>query len=141
MTSMVMKDASDLGLSLNARKCEIISTNMTTCGTLLVSLPGAQLVPPAQSRLLGSPIGDDGSVAVAIHEKVEALERLGERLKRLTAHDALLLLRNCFSLPKLIYTLRTAPCFRSPALQSYDDCVGAGNVSGWFGGLGYPERC
>ena len=119
----VMKDASDLGLSLNARKCEIISTNMTTCGTLLVSLPGAQLVPSAQSSLLGSPIGDDGCVAVAIREKVEALERLGERLKRLTAHDALLLLRNCFALPKLMYILRTAPCFRSPALQSYDDCL------------------
>ena len=54
---------------------------------------------------------------------MEALERLGERLKRLTAHDALLLLRNCFALPKLMYILRTAPCFRSPALQSYDDCL------------------
>ena len=73
-----MKDASDLGISLNARKCEIIGTNMTTCGTLLVSLPGAQLVPPGQATLLGSPLGDDGCVAVAIHEKVEALDRLGE---------------------------------------------------------------
>ena len=68
-------------------------------------------------------MGDDGCVAVAIREKVEALERLGERLKRLTAHDALLLLRNCFALPKLMYILRTAPCFRLPALQSYDDCL------------------
>ena len=72
---------------------------------------------------MGSPLGDDGCVAVAIREKVEALERLGERLKRLTAHDALLLLRNCFALPKLMYILRTAPCFRLPALQSYDDCL------------------
>ena len=46
-----IKDASDLGLSLNARKCEIIGTNMTTCGTLLVSLPGAQLFPPGQATL------------------------------------------------------------------------------------------
>ena len=119
----VMKDASDLGLSLNAHKCEIISTNMTTCGTLLVSLPGAQLVSPTQASLLGSPIGDDDCVSAAIQEKVQALERLGERLKRLTAHDALLLLRNCFALPKLMYILRTALCFRSPALQSYDDCL------------------
>ena len=96
---------------------------MTTCGTLLVSLLGAQLVPPGQATLLGSPLGEDGCVAVAIREKVEALERLGERLKRLTAHDALLLLRNCFALPKLMYILRTVPCFRLPALQSYDDCL------------------
>ena len=32
----------DLGLSLNIRKCEIVSSNMTTC--LLVVLPGAQLI-------------------------------------------------------------------------------------------------
>lgn len=60
---------------------------------------------------------------MTIQEKVEALERLGERLKRLTAHDALLLLRNCFALPKLLYILRTAPCFHSTTLQSYDDCL------------------
>ena len=54
---------------------------------------------------------------------MQALERLGERLKRLTAHDALLLLCNCFALSKLMYILRTALCFRSLALQSYDDCL------------------
>ena len=120
-----MKGTSNLGLLLNAGKCEIISTNMTTCGTLLVSLPGAQLIPPAQARLLGSPIGDDDSVSMAIKERVVALQRLGERLERLTAHDALVLLRNCFALPKLMYILRTTPCFRSPALLSYDDCLRA----------------
>ena len=41
----VMREAVDLGLTLNAGKCEIISNDMTTCGTLLVLLPGAQLVP------------------------------------------------------------------------------------------------
>ena len=70
-----------------------------------------------------SPIGDDDSVSMAIQEKVEALQRLGERLERLTAHDAPVLLHNCFALPKLMYILRTAPCFRSQALLSYDDCL------------------
>ena len=61
----------------------------------------------------GSPIGDDTCVSTVLSEKVEALRRLGERLKLLFAHDALILLRNCFALPKLLYTLPTAPCFRS----------------------------
>ena len=112
----VMRDAADLGLTLNPGKCEIISSDMTACGTLLVSLPGAHLVPPSQAQLLGSPIGDDTCVSTVLSEKVEALRRLGERLKLLSAHDALILLRNCFALPKLQYTLRTAPCFRSSTL-------------------------
>ena len=119
----IMKEAEDLGLTLNASKCEIISSDMTTCGTLLVSLPGAVLVPPGQAQLLGSPIGDDSCVSAAIGEKVEALRRLGERLKLLSTHDALVLLRNCFALPKLLYTLRTSPCFRSTTLPTYDDCL------------------
>ncbi len=40
----MMKETSELSLNLNA---EIIGPDMTTtCDTLLVSLPGAQLVPP-----------------------------------------------------------------------------------------------
>ena len=54
---------------------------------------------------------------------MEALRRLGERLKFLSAHDALVLLRNCFAIPKLLYVLRTSPCFRSTTLQTYDDCL------------------
>ena len=34
----VIKDAVKLGLTLNTTKCEIISQDMSTCGTLLVSL-------------------------------------------------------------------------------------------------------
>ncbi len=45
---------------------------------------------------------------------------MGERLHHISAHDALILLRNSFAIPKLLYTLRTAPCFHSPALGSYD---------------------
>lgn len=119
----VLKDASDLGLLLNASKCEIISTDMTICSTLLVALPGAKLLPPSQAQLLGSPVGDEPSVSSVLSGKVEALRRLGERLKLLTAHDALLLLRNCFALPKLLYTLRSAPCFLSSELETYDDCL------------------
>ena len=79
----------DLDLTLNIGKCEIVSSDMTTCGILLVSFPGAHLVPPSQAQLLGSPIGDDMCVSTVLSEKVEALRRLGERLRLLSAHDAL----------------------------------------------------
>ena len=48
---------------------------------------------------------------------------MGERLGLLCSHDALTLLRHCSSLPKVLYTLRTAPCFLSCHLQSFDDLV------------------
>ena len=55
----VMEDAKVLGLVLNASKSEIISRNMSSCGTLLCALPGAQLVDPSRATLLGSHLGDD----------------------------------------------------------------------------------
>ena len=119
----VMRDAAALGLSLNVTKCEIVCNDNLSCDTLLVALPDAQLVKVSQAQLLGSPVGDDECVATAVMDKVEVLRRLGERLHLLTAHDALILLRNCFALPKLLYILRTAPCFRSVTLESYDDCL------------------
>lgn len=48
-----------------------------------------------------------------------------ERLAYLDAHDALFLLRNCFAIPKLLYTLRASPCFQSHVLKlkEYDDSI------------------
>ena len=55
--------------------------------------------------------------------KLSELQRLGERLKLLSAHDAFFLLKNCFSLPKLAYTLRCAPYYQSKLLSQYDDVM------------------
>ena len=45
---------------------------------------------------------------------------MGKRLGHIAAHDALILLCNSCAIPKLLYTLRTAPCFFSPVLEFYD---------------------
>ena len=87
---------------------------------MLSSFPEARVVDPADARLLGSPIGDVGSISNTIDEKVHLLEIMGDRLQHLDAHDAILLLRHSFAIPKLLYTLRTSPCFLSPNLVSDD---------------------
>ena len=49
---------------------------------------------------------------------------MGSRLSWISSHRALFLLKNCFALPKLLYVLRTSPCFDHPllhVLQSLDD--------------------
>ena len=38
----------------------------------------------------------------------------------LSSQDALILLRYSFTIPKILYILRTAPCFTSPCLVVYD---------------------
>ena len=38
----------------------------------------------------------------------------------LSSHDALTLLRHSLVIPKILYILRTAPCFSSPCLAVYD---------------------
>ena len=43
-----------------------------------------------------------------------------ERLKLLSAHDALILLRSSFSAPKLLHTLRSSPCAEHPTLTTFD---------------------
>ena len=46
---------------------------------------------------------------------------MSDRLQHLGKQDAIILLRHSFAIPKLLYSLRTSPCFSSPALASYDD--------------------
>ena len=86
-------------------------------------LLGAKIVNPSKATLLGLPIRDISSVSDALTTKVNQLKRMGERLQLLSAHDAILLLKHSFSLPKLLYNLRTAPCFLFPVLQVYDELL------------------
>ena len=52
------------------------------------------------------------------------LQRLSEVVTKLDAHYAFYLLKNCFSLHKLWYFLRTSPCFEElDLLQQYDSII------------------
>ena len=45
---------------------------------------------------------------------------MGSRLHHFHKQDALLLLRQSFAIPKILYILRTAPCCISPVLDTFD---------------------
>ena len=79
-----------------------------------------QLADPASSIVLGSSVGDLFSISTLIEGKISVLKRMGERLKHFPSHDALLLLRHSLAIPRLLYSLRSAPCFLSPCLRTYD---------------------
>ena len=54
------------------------------------------------------------------------MNRAIDRLSLLQAHDALCLLKNSTAMPKLLYILRTSPCFDNPLLASFDDALRRG---------------
>ena len=56
-------------------------------------------------------------------EKIEQLKVMGNRLKYLCSQDALILLKNAMAIPKLLYLLRTSPCFLSTLLEDYDSLI------------------
>ena len=75
----------------------------------------------ANATLLGSPIGGQVSIDDSILEKVKFLKVMRSRLSLLGKHDALCLLHNSFAIPKVLYILRSAPCFSSAHLGAYDE--------------------
>ena len=80
-------------------------------------------VPTSSATLLGAPIGGERSIDEMLSVKLLELRRLSSRLSLLGAHDALFLLKNCFSIPKLTYTLRSAPCYERILLSDYGDVL------------------
>ena len=78
------------------------------------------VVNPESATLLGSPIGGAEVVDSILGKKIDSLHILGETFSNLHANDALQLLRHAFSIPKLLYILRSSPSFSSPLLHSFD---------------------
>ena len=63
----MVKEAEDIGLTLIASKCDIITRNHTTFDTILTSLPEVHKVDPAYATLLGSPVGDGRCIYLQGH--------------------------------------------------------------------------
>ena len=112
--------AHNFGLKLNCSKSELICVEDATRDSILSHFPSLRVTPFERATLHESPIGGIEAIEIILQWKMTKLEKLGERLKVLQAHDALFLLKSAFSLPKLLYTLRTAPCDQSILLSSFD---------------------
>ncbi|XP_049886857.1 uncharacterized protein LOC126381429 [Pectinophora gossypiella] len=106
----------ELGLEVNTSKCEFFGCGPASFSSLPSFrdlLPGLKQVSRSTFSLLGSPIFPE-----AIPEAIEIRRRLlllaQERLRGISAHVALLLLRVCFAVPKITYLLRTTPTWLCP---------------------------
>ena len=112
-----------LGLQLNFSKCEVITNDPDVFQMIRSSLPLAVHVSPSDATLLGAAVGDEDAISSLLTKKLHDLQQLSDRLKLLDTHDAFFLLKNCFALPRLMYTLRTNPCFDNAVVTRYDDLI------------------
>ena len=120
---LITEEAAKVGLKLNLMKSELITDNAASCEALLSVASELQVVPLSESTLLGTPISGDELVDSTIIAKIKSLELMGERLQIVSSQDALLILRNSLAIPKVLYLLRTAPCFRSKQLEVFDQVL------------------
>jgi hypothetical protein len=95
----IVMSLSDLGLCLNTRKSEIICSDMSVYDHLLPSLPDCLCIDSSDACLLGSPLGNVDCISAALRSKITSLNIVGERLKALSAHDSIIILRHSFAIP------------------------------------------
>ena len=127
----IIEEAAKIGLQVNGGKCEIISLTDDHLMSLDIHqrfselAPGIKLLEKHEAQLLGTALFPEGVDCVFEH-KVEQLRRLVDRLSAIDSHNAFYLLKNCFGLPKLLYKLRTALCFKSNVLPLYNSILKQG---------------
>ena len=115
---LVMAEIEKVGLSLNDEKCEIVffsfnhefRTKVTNEFKLLC--PRIKTVQDSEIELLGSALVPI-SIETIFNQKLKGIFLMKERLKHVSSHSALFMLKNeCFLIPKLMYFLRTSEVYR-----------------------------
>ena len=115
---LLLRDmAAEVGLSLNIGKCEIVGSENDP---IPLCFDGFRRLGSEKCDLLGVPLFGGDTLDNALASRCSDLARAGERLKLLSSHDALLILINSISAPKLMYTLRCSPCSGHPRLDEFD---------------------
>ena len=110
-----------LGLETNSSKCELFFINLNDQSPHILTKfnplsSGIKHLEINNLSLLGSPI-HQSTIETFLSHKLEDLKRMTKRLMEIDPQDALFLLKHSFSIPKLTYLLRSAPCFNSKVLK------------------------
>lgn len=114
-------ESSDIGLTLNVSKCELITNDVRK--SALPKLSSFIHIAPQYAKVLGAPIFVGPSLDEALYGQCESLSRAVDRLKLITSHDSLTIIRHSLSAPKLNYILRTTPSAGHPALVKFDNTL------------------
>src|SRR6476469_761626 len=116
--NMIKAEALKIGLELNESKCELISKLNPVDVPVAFSL--FTLIDPSEATLLGSPLSTSKAMDQTLEELINNFKAASDRLKLLTSHDALVILKHSLSIPSLLHNLRSSPCNGHPLLQVFD---------------------
>ena len=116
----IKEAAATIGLQLNERKCEAVSSDSTFAAAIRTILPDCSAIDPAECELLGAAVGAS-AVATSLAKRTSNFRDCAQRLASVDRHDALALLRVSLGHPRANYELRADASFRDPeALAAYD---------------------
>ena len=103
-----------IGLEVNGSKCEltILNDSMPEATEALFRglLPGVRGVETCDLSLLGAPV-DIKVIPGTINEKRKTLVRMTSNLEVLDPHQAFVLMKNAFAIPKLQNVQRPSPAY------------------------------
>jgi hypothetical protein len=111
--SLVVTEAKKIGLEVNKAKCELILG--AEVEAMNIPEAGIKILARDEMFLLGSGLNDPSTKGL-IQQKQRELKIIFNKLAILPSHYALHVLRNCYTAPKIMHVLRTAPCFNDDML-------------------------
>jgi len=128
--AIIRNGLSSAGPEINNSKCELLIVNNTTSQgrseiikAFQVEFPSLSIPAPNLWQLLGSPLHQD-STPPHLETKTKMLGNIIENLELIEPHQAFFILENCLSIPKFIYLLRSAPCFKcKKELEVFDTAI------------------
>jgi Reverse transcriptase (RNA-dependent DNA polymerase) len=118
------KECAALDLTFNKEKCELIAKDFQLINHSSFKHFGHTDLESAM--LLGAPLSTGAALQQALESRAEELDRALSRLHIIARQEALLILRHSLGTPKLIHTLRCAPCVNHPCLATYDEILRKG---------------
>ena len=119
----------DISLFLNPFKSDLVNLGLdetvflreTQCINSI--LDNVSFAKKEDVILLGSPLTST-AILPQFQHKLSIFKAMAEKLSLLDRHPAYFLLKNCFSMPKLMYLLRSSPTLQHPdLLADFDDCL------------------
>ena len=116
---ILLRELDKIGLSINPNKYELTCMNLENPDQVIdnfkLLLPNLNITPINESIVLGSPISAQG-VRSEISSRTDALKRMISKLYLIDPHQAFILLKNSFAIPKLTYLMRSSPAFQQADL-------------------------
>ena len=109
--------------SLNFFLGDVTEKRQSTSSTCFQKIcPGIRTPTKEELINLGSPLRPNAQVNV-LEKNVVYMEKTTESVEKLDAHCGFHMMKKCFSLPKVLFFLRTSTCFNHPALLEKNDKI------------------